>query len=118
MKLNDVQKALAEISVIGEMWRQLPFAPRYWVSNCGRVYGTAHKKVLKPECKKYARVYIKTIAGYKHFLIHKLVAMFFLQNYSDFKQVHHIDRNGLNNHCLNLVMVTEQQHHLIHKKSA
>lgn len=118
MKKHDVQKSIAEISLKGEMWRQLPFAPKYWVSSHGRIYGTAHKKVLKPECKKYARVYIKTIAGYKHFLVHKLVAMFFCYGYDDFKEIHHIDTNPLNNHCINLAPLTPEQHHLIHRKSA
>lgn len=113
-----VQRALAEISMRGEMWRQLPFAPRYWVSNYGRVYGVAHNKVLKAECKKYARVFIRTIAGYKHFLVHKLVSMMFCYGYDDFKEIHHVDTNPLNNNSTNLAPVTPEQHRLIHRKSA
>lgn len=117
MKKTDVQKKIAEITLKGEMWRQLPFAPKYWVSNHGRIYGTAHSKILKAEGKKYARVYIKTIAGYKHFMVHKLVAMFFCYGYDDFKEIHHIDRNSLNNHSVNLAPVTAEQHHSIHKSA-
>lgn len=121
MKKNDVQKKIAEITTTGEMWRQLPFAPRYWVSSHGRIYGTSHSRVLKPEGKRYKRVFIRTIAGYKHFLVHKLVAMMFCYGYDDFKEIHHIDLNPANNDCTNLAPVTPEQHRLIHishKKSA
>ena len=47
--------------------------------------------------------------GRKPFRLHRIVAMFYLENYSEELQVNHIDGNKTNNHIDNLEMVTNSQ---------
>ena len=54
----------------------------------------------------------------KHFKVHRLVAKYFLKEYSDELQVNHKDGNKLNNNVLNLEMVDRREnirHAIEHK---
>ncbi len=97
------------------MFKQIPYAPKYYVSNYGRVYSVAHNKILSPEQRLYHRVFIKTLDGYKHFQVHRLVAEMFCIRTEGQDFVHHIDRDIANNKAENLVWVTSIQHYLIHR---
>ena len=99
-----------------EVFRPLPFAPCYQVSNMGRIIGI-YGKLLSPENKgDYERVFIKTIDGiYKHFQLHRLIAEMFCYGADISKEVHHINRNSHDNRAVNLVWCTSKQHDIIHR---
>lgn len=50
------------------------------------------------------------------FLAHRLVAKYFIDNYSEDKVVHHIDGNPYNNSVENLMVLTEEEHFNIHRE--
>lgn len=116
MKYQNILKSIAEISENGEIFRQIPYAPDYFISNLGRVFGTTYCKILKPEHKNYSRVFIKTIQGvYKHFQLHRIVAELFCLKAEGQTIVHHINKDSADNRAVNLVWVTFSQHMTIHR---
>lgn len=53
---------------------------------------------------------------YKTVYIHRLVAEYFLDDFHQLKEVHHIDENKLNNHVDNLQVVTRSENMIeVHK---
>lgn len=102
----------------GEVFVQIPDAPRYYVSNCGRVYSSIGKgRVMKPETlktNKYLRVCLRVNDCNVRFMVHRLVATAFLPRDKRQRYVHHIDGDKNNNHVSNLVWVTLIQHLMIH----
>lgn len=86
-----------------EIWRDCKgYEGRYQVSNMGRVWSVKAQKYLTPQTTNtgYLEVMLKAINGkYKHELIHRLVALAFLDNPNGFPQVNHKDENKANN-CL------------------
>ena len=90
---------------------------RYEVLENGIVINKRTKKELKfhKDSKGYmkARVYCPEISQHKDcrkpFTLHRLVALFYLQDYCETKQVNH--KNGIktDNHYTNLEMVTNKE---------
>ena len=80
------------------------------IRNNGRPLNTKGRK-LKPGIDKYGyyRVTFSIYSKRKSYYVHRLVAMAFLDSYSDSLQVNHKDGNKLNNHYTNLEMVTLQE---------
>jgi len=108
-------------SKINEEWREIniqklfenetDFDKKYYVSSLGRFknsYGTIMEN-YKVNDNGYIRVYIYK----KTFLLHRLVALTFLENQENKKTVNHKDGNKLNNTIDNLEFATnkEQQIH-------
>lgn len=100
--------------MISEIWRDIPFASDYQVSNLGRILSkqriiyqrngkpyTVSEKILKPQTFNYATVDLRI--G-KLVLVHRAVASAFLGlDYSDVLcLVNHKDGNRLNNQLTNL----------------
>ena len=48
--------------------------------------------------------------------IHRLVAFTFYDEKDTTKEVHHIDKNCLNNHLNNLLILSKEQHHKLHSQ--
>lgn len=117
MSLTDAEQKIAEITLDGEYFKQVTFAPNYYVSNMGRVYGVYQNKVLSPEFNRYEIVFIKDSSGcFKHYRVHRLVAELFCSKNDEQDIVHHIDRDTKNNSAVNLLWCTYAEHIEIHNK--
>ena len=105
-------------------WRTITDASNYEVSTNGQVRNRTTKKILKGRLSKngYLQVSIKIDATQKfcNRYIHRLVALHFIQNPNNKREVNHIDGNKENNTLSNLEWVTSsenQKHrHLIGNK--
>jgi hypothetical protein len=106
-----------------EIWKDvIGYEGLYQVSSYGRVmsldrtiWNKANKSyskikgcVLKLDSinKKYEQISLMKNGVGKKFLVHRLVAMHFVENINYLPQVNHIDENKMNNHYLNLEWVT------------
>ena len=79
------------------------------VRSNGRLDNRKGRKLKPSMSKGYYRVTFSNNHKRKSYFVHRLVAMAFLDNYSDTLQVNHIDGNKLNNCIDNLEMVTIQE---------
>ena len=93
-----------------EVWKDVDgFEGHYQVSNHGRVRSIKKEiLVLKGEYQHngYKRVRLWKDGRQQHKLIHRLVAMAFLQNPNNYSDVNHIDEDKTNNHVTNLQWCT------------
>lgn len=108
---------LKEIAIQGEIWKQSSLAPAYYVSNYGRIYSTLYHKLIQPETSNgYARVFLKDLATnqFRHYSVHILIATEFCKGKSEGAEVHHRNRNKLDNNASNLIWVTKITHKYIH----
>ncbi len=99
-----------------EVWKIITFADKkYEVSNYGRVksycYNKNEGKILKPGLTKgFHTVTFKTNGKKKTFLVHKLVAIFFVPKDNDNQSIAiHLDWNKRNNYYKNLQWVTKDE---------
>lgn len=97
---------MKEMIIDGKICKSYPFDVRYFVSQCGFVYSTIHKKWLLPQKSKsgYLNLNIINPRTQKKFIsVHRLVALTFHGNPPNGKnEINHIDGNKLNNHLLNI----------------
>lgn len=99
-----------------EVWKIITFADKkYEVSNYGRVksycYNKDEGRILKPGLTKgFQTVTFKTKGKKKTFLVHKLVAIFFVPKDNDNQSIAiHLDWNKRNNYYKNLKWVTKDE---------
>ena len=103
-----------------EIWKDIPnYGGLYQISNTGKIkslnYNRTHKeKVLKPMLC-YGNYY--TVTLYKNkikevFLVHRLVALTYIQNSQKKEYVNHKDGNKLNNNVNNLEWVTPSENNI------
>ena len=82
---------------------------KYFISDEGKVYSDKYneRKELSPRMTSNGYLYVNLCKNgkYKSVRIHRLVAKYFLKDYSDELQVNHKDGNKLNNNVSNLEMV-------------
>ena len=93
-----------------EVWKDVEgFEGHYQVSNHGRVRSIKKEiLVLKGEYQHngYKRVCLWKDGRKQNKLVHRLVAIAFLQNPSNYSDVNHIDEDKTNNHVANLQWCT------------
>jgi hypothetical protein len=110
------------LNLEGEEWKAIENTNNlYWISNKGRCksYKYYEARILKPNILNgYERVDIIMSDGSRSSkLISRLVAAaFLLLPVSIDMELHHIDCNMLNNDASNLVWLTKQEHHKVHRK--
>lgn len=91
-----------------EIWKTIKGFENYRVSNTGRVYSLGKNKVMKPWIisSGYYAVYLVDREVSKQMLVHRLVALNFIDNPLNKPQVNHIDGDKLNNNVDNLEWTT------------
>lgn len=76
-----------------EEWKKVPAAPRYSVSNCGRVRNDETGRMLKhldTACGLF-RVFLYSGTTRRHVLVHRLVAELFVPNPDGLTEVRYIN---------------------------
>jgi hypothetical protein len=85
----------------------------YTISNDGKVWSKRKKAYLSPETTNgYERVVITKDKVFKHKLVHRIVALHFVDGYFEGAVVNHIDGDKTNNHFSNLEWCT-QSHNIM-----
>lgn len=100
-----------------EIWKDIPgYYGLYQASNMGRIKSMRYAKssnehVLSPskEKKGYLKVQLQTGVKSKSWRVHRLVALTFIPNHQNFKEVNHKDGNKENNSLLNLEWCDRKQ---------
>ena len=108
-----------------EEWKQIKQFPQYYISNKGRVKSKVRRKetILKLATTdrgyKMVRLYNRALEQppkHKNLRVHRLVAEYFIENFSAEKEVHHINGNRADNRAENLQCLTRFQHMEQHRK--
>lgn len=94
-----------------EKWKKVEGYEMYEVSTCGRVrknYLNGETKYLKFDVIRggYLRCTLSKNGKTKRFIVHRLVAMSFIDNPNNYPDINHIDNNRTNNHVENLEWCT------------
>lgn len=93
------------------------FHLQYWISNTGKVFDSDTGVYLNPDIKNgyyYVNLQRKKNES-EHVYIHFLVAYYFCKGWLVKREIHHIDKNPLNNHYANLIWVTHAEHMELHR---
>ena len=83
----------------------------YYVSETGDVLRNGKKLKTSLTTNGYENLTIRINGKVKNHLIHRLVAILFIENPNDLPQVNHIDGNKLNNCVDNLEWITSSNNH-------
>ena len=104
-------------------FKQIENYPNYMVSNMGHIYSKTSGKILKPKTDRgYKRVKLCNNGTHKYLSVHRLVALAFIPNPENKRQVDHINQNKENNSISNLRFCTHTENQInkdisIHNKS-
>lgn len=85
--------------------------PNYCITRCGKVFSLKSDRFLKPfsDTSGYQYIECYEYGCKKKFAIHRLVAIAFLENNENKKEVNHKDGDKTNNHVDNLEWVTPSE---------
>lgn len=86
------------------IWKQLIDYTNYEISNTTLVRNIKTQKIIKPIIANDGYIHIRLTKDKKrkHFLLHRLVAFYYIDNPNNYKYVDHIDRDKQNNSISNL----------------
>ena len=106
-------KALDEIPEL----QKTKIAEHYLVTDKGKVVNWKAAKYLICDYQQgYQTAYLATTTGkYKHFLVHRLVALAFCPKSLERSYVHHCNLIQDDNRAKNLLWVTTKEHSFLHK---
>lgn len=110
-EFNENNRYYSIVDYENEKWKLLDninINSKYYISNYGRVKADTDKgiRIMKPyKANGYYRVHIL----YKMYFIHRLVAIYFIDNPNNYEQVNHKDFNKLNNKVENLEWVSAKE---------
>lgn len=109
-------KLFSNVVMHGEIWKKANvnhmLFKEYYVSNLGRFKNS--NGIIMENYKINKNGYIRVNICNKTYLLHRLVALTFIDNLEDKPQINHIDGNKLNNNINNLEWVTNKENQ-IHK---
>jgi hypothetical protein len=93
-----------------ELFRRIDGYDNYYVSNKGNVKNNKTNKIMKPfnDTGGYKQLNLYKNGKRKMFLIHRLVAIAFIENPDNKKVIDHIDKNKANNNVKNLRWATSK----------
>ena len=95
-----------------EVWKDIKGYPGYQISNYGRIWSSKqHGRYMKPTPNNRGYLQINLIAKNgkrKKELVHRLVAIAFIDNPNNYTEVHHIDANASNNTADNLEWINHK----------
>ena len=95
-----------------EIFKDIKGYPGYQISNQGRVWSCKRNRYLSPFTNNSGYKQINIIAANgkrKGELVHRLVALAFIDNPDHLPEVDHIDRNKENNNVDNLRWITKSE---------
>lgn len=96
-------------------WKVCPAAEFFEVSTNGDVRLVTRKRILKASDNGSGYLYVTKVFSdkkKKHYYVHRLVAMTFLDNPDNLPEVNHKDGNKRNNTVRNLEWCTRRDNHL------
>lgn len=86
-----------------EEFKQVANYPNYSISNFGNIKNIKTNRILKTRLRSgYPSIDLTNTDGKKTFLIHRLVAMAFIENPQNKRYIDHINNNKLDNKATNL----------------
>lgn len=108
--------------LINEKIKRIDGYKDYFITESGRVFSQRRRgkekqyrlHEIKPKYPgdlyphKYLNVCLINDDGYKYFMVHRLVAIYFVPGYFEGAVVNHKDGNNRNNHASNLEWVTQR----------
>jgi hypothetical protein len=100
------------IPIEGEVWLPVVGYEQYYlISDHGRLFSLIQNRPLKTTAnvRGYIGTSLNIIKTRKSAMVHRLVAIAFIPNPDNKKEVNHIDGNKLNNHISNLEWVTPKE---------
>lgn len=115
---------IESISLEGEIWKDvIGYEGMYMVSNLGRVlslsrylrngggYRLQPPTLMTPQLNNngYLVIILRNSNVIKHFLIHRLVAITFIDNPNNSLEIDHLDGDRLNNICTNLSWCSKKE---------
>ena len=104
---------MTTINETDEIFREIVGYENYKVSNFGNIMNVKTGRIIKSHSRKdgYLQISLCNIKKYS-FLVHRLVAIAFLENPDNKRCVDHINNNRKNNHVNNLRFATHEENQM------